>query len=1370
MGTVETIVNALRRSAACTAVVFLCNCVASAQTTPAGVPVPFTTALAGIGSTATASSCTTGYNTTDGSTLGDGCVSTLSKLNASQGAAIDRYGNVYIADYNDRAIRVVYNGNAALATAIKAANSGFTIAYGGQASRSAPAPTAVVGDIYTIAGIGDNAITPAQTYAALTVTNTDGKFACGNVAGNPDALNSLGDGCPAAAAPIGPRDVSIDTDGNLFFTDYTNSRVRVFCVNCASGTMAAALIALEQGSSVTPVNGAMYTIVGFAGGFRDAAAGYASTANVTGATAAENIALLRSPTAAIESSTDDIFIADNLNNAVRLLYNGGTVAKAILTANGITPTQGYVYTIAGAGCVSALTTKTGSVATANACLTTAPTSPATADTVTLGNVTPVNVAWTVYLDANSNVYYTDSGNNRIKVIYGGIANPLTLTGALSTGYVYSFAGQGTSLPGTVTGVAPSAIALASPQGVGGDQYGNIFFLDYTNGLIYETYAQNGMAAIIAGGAGNATPAAGAYCNNSTTGPQMTDAYYDGCPATQSKFTSARGPVVADANGNLYFGDAIGFFIRKFTYNPTFPTTTVATTAASQPYAFTLFSASTTVISISFDTAGGSAGDFSDAGSDQCTSVGNTCVYNVNFTPARPGARTGALLLNGASGVLAATSFSGIGNGAALAIDPGAAATTGTSGIPYTPNGIAVDGASRVLLTDTTSKSLVRFSGTTATTLATGFAVPAGVAVDNAGNIFVADTSANTITEVPIIGGTKYTLNASLNAPHNLATDSLGRLYVADTGNNRVAVFGPGATKTLSTVAFTGLNAPVGVAVDGAFNIYAVDSTHIVKLTPLGVQSTIATVSGVTALAVDAAGNLLVTTGTTLVEYPAATATATTLYASLVTPKSLVLDGTGNAYIADTGINGYFELQRTAAYYKFLALTGTTTIELSSIGTAAVSTTAYTQTDTTDYALVPATTNGCSGALALGTACALTATYAPTAPGILTDSVTFSAVVTNGAPTLTLTNISLTPAVTLQISPASLTYGGTETLTATVYGPSNTSGSVSFYNNLTSLITTVPVTSAGTATYSYLPTAGSYSVTASFTPTGSSTATVTSKAATYTVALATPTLTVTPSAASGYTTTAFTLTATVGSPVSTPGGSIIFYDNGVAIAPSTQLVSGSLTVPATLPVGTDCITATYSGDPNFVTLTSPCSNVSVAPGFGVVPSITALAFQLSYQEAQSNLTINPGGRTDTIAFACQGLPAKLNCTFSPSTLVLDGGSATQTVQMLVSNSNATGDFRDGPATGLFQRSRVALAALPLAALLLFGLRRRRLPLPMLIVLLSFSAATGLIGCGNGPTSLEQAPGVYPFTVTITSGTTTLQTLSFTLSIPSAYGPS
>lgn len=1330
---------------------------AFAQTAPAVVPVPINSALVGDGvAPLAANTCAASIATTSGSQYGDGCPAAQGLLSSPQGAAVDSYGNVYVADYSDRLVRVVYAGGAAVKALIIAANSGYTIS----SSRSAPAPMPVVGDIYTIAGLGS---TSTAYTAPFANTDSNGKYVCANyvTAGQPEALNSYGDGCPAASAPIGPRDVAVDAAGNLFLTDYTNSRIRVLCVSCTAGSLAAQLITLEN-PGVTPVNGAMYTVAGFSTGYRDGP-GFASAASAT-----STVALFRSPTQAVVSSSEDVYVADNLDNAVRLLYNGGAVANAILAAEGYTPVVGNVYTVVGAGCVQAPSTSSGS-STSYECLTVKPGSPYTPETVAVGNNTATGIVWSVYLDANNNLFYTsdpDTTNDRVKVLYGGVALPLTFPNTtyttLKTGYTYSFAGQGVL---TQSGVAPNQLALNSAQSISGDATGNLFFFDYGTAYLYETYAQTGITAIIGGG--NSTEPAGLndYCNSGSTGPQMVDAYYNGCPLTQVKFSSPRGPVVEDASGNLYFGDSPGYFLRKFSYNPTFPTTAAGATTASQPYAFTFLSAQTLTSPTFPDSA-----EFKDGGNDTCVanfsapggSTVSTCVANVKFSPAYPGPRSGAVVLNSASAALGSALFSGIGTGSGLTVDPGTSTTTGSG---YTPNGIAVDSAGRVYFTDTTSKSVVRTVSGAATTVASGFTVPTGVAADAAGDIFVADSSANTITEVPV-AATKFILSSSVSNPHGLTTDGFGRLYVADTGNNRVLIFAPGAL-TPTVAAFTGLNAPQAVAVDLSGDIYAIDSSHVVELTPAGVQTTVAA-SGGTGVAVDPAGNILITTGTTLVEYPASGGASATINSALNTPKGVALDGVGNAYIADNGFAGYIELQRTAGYYKFLSNPAPAlNVTLSSIGTAAVSTTAYTQSDSTDYTLAASTSNGCSGALASGSICGLTATFNPKSAGIVTDNVTFTAPVSNGSPTLTLTTVSLVPAISVQANPTTLTYGTSETLTATVYGPNNTSGTVAFYNGAT-LISTAPVQPTATASYMFTPPAGTYSITATFTPAGASAPTVNSNAnpVTVTVNKATPTVAVTLNPTSGYATTTFSITATVSSPAGNPTQSVIFYSGATALIGGTSapLASGMASIFTQLPVGTDCITANYSGDSNFMTVTTGCTNITVLPGFGVSTTSSALAFQTSYQEAQTYLTINPGGRTDTLSFACQGLPSKLSCAFSPSTLALSGLTTAQTVQMLVSNSGAQASLSDGPARVGKHARIVALAMLPFAALLLLAVRRRRLPMLLLVAFVSLGAMAALNGCSNSPVSLEQASGTYPFTVTVNSGNTTLQTLSFTLTVP------
>jgi hypothetical protein len=1657
---------------------------AQGQSSPLAVPVPFTTSIAGTGGVGV-TTCTSGIPTTSGASYGDACAAAVSGLAAPQGAAVDKYGNVYVADYTDRLVRVIYNGGTNLAAAITSANSGYSIS----STRSAPAPTPVVGDIYTIAGFGGTSI------AALTVSSTDGsgKFACANYAasGQPDALNSLGDGCPAASAPIGPRDVTVDSDGNLFLTDYTDSRVRVLCVNCYSTAPATRLIELEE-PGVTPVNGAMYTIAGYAGGYRD---GYLGFGNAI--IASSSVALLRSPTAAVVSSSDDVYIADNLNNAVRLLYNGGTAAKNILTGEGITPTLGYVYTIAGAGCVSAATNKTGSVVTANSCLTTKG-----SDTATLGNALGVDVAWTVYLDPNNNVYFTDAGNARVKVIYGGVAAPLTLPNstyaALQTGYAYSFAGEGAS---TQSGVRPGLLALSSAQGVGGDMNGNIFFDDYTTGLFYETYAQTGLTAIIGGGNASSAPSAGAYCNSGSSGPAMIDAYFDGCPLTQATIANPRGPIVADASGNLYFGDSPGSLLRKFTYYPAFPATAVGASSAAQPYAFTFLSAE--VLAASTITDGGAPSTaFSDTGADTCTpglaavagAPGTTCVVNLAFTPQQPGLRAGAVEINSATGTLGSSLFSGVGVGAGLAIDPGTTVTTGTN---LVPGGIAVDGAGRVLVSDDSSKSVLRYTGGVAATVASGFSSPSGVAVDGAGNLFVADSAANTITELPV-SGTKFILTSSVNDPHGLATDGAGNLYIADTGNNRVLVFGPGAT--LAAVAgFTGLVAPRAVAVDSGGNLYAADSTHVVKLTPAGVQSTIASGSS-TGVAVDAGGDMFAFTDSTLIEYSATGGTTVTVSSALVSPKAVTLDAAGNAYVADSGLGGYLEIERTAGAYQFASNSASTPITLTSSGNSSLTQPTYMQSDSTDFSLASATADGCSGALAAGSVCILTASFNPTLPGTLTDNVTFASNATNGSPislTLTGTTAAQATSTTLKTSSAALVYGNVETLTATVTGSASApgSGSVSFYNNVSTLLGSASVGSNGVAAFSFLPTVAAYSVTAVFTPSGTGYFTSTSSAQTYSVTTATLTVTatnasrfynsanpafaysisgfvngdtqssattgspnettaailtspvgsypiaitqgslasanytfvfingtltitgataqtitfaalpntiygvapiviaatassgqpvsytvtgpatvsgstltiigagavsvtaaqsgnntyaaapsvtqsfvvaqatlsvaasstsrvygsanpaltytitgfvnsdsqttattgapaesttasassnvggypitlaqgtlaatnytfilssgtlaVTPatltlnasnaartygaanpvfsgtisgvvngdqltetfstpanissgagtypivpgasganvgnytpaatdgsltitlakpvivlstSASSGFSgTTSITLTATFSSPTSgVPTGTVTFYSGTAVVGVATISGAAAALTTTALPLGPDSVTAIYSGDANFSIVTSSTILITIAPSFDVTSSSTALAFSsASYQEAQAFLTINPGGRTDTLSFACQGLPEKLSCAFNPSTLPLAGVTSAQSVQLLVSNSSATSSLGNPRIPGLPGAGTLAFAGLPFAAILFFGRRRMCVSMLILCAVLALAVSSGLSGCGSSAVSFDQGPGTYNFNVTVDSGSTALQTIPFTLTIP------
>jgi sugar lactone lactonase YvrE len=188
--------------------------------------------------------------------------------------------------------------------------------------------------------------------------------------------------------------------------------------------------------------------------------------------------------------------------------------------------------------------------------------------------------------------------------------------------------------------------------------------------------------------------------------------------------------------------------------------------------------------------------------------------------------------------------------------------------------------------------------------------PDGVTADGAGGLYVADTFNHTIRKVVIADGTVTTLAgapgqagsadgmgaaARFTKPVGVASDGAGNLYVADTFNQtiRKVVMDTGSVTTLAGTAGQQGSAdgnaaaalfafPQGVASDGAGNLYVADSGNqtIRKVViSTGAVSTLAGTAGLRGSA-DGAGAA----------------------ASFDAPAAVVSDGGDTLYVADSGNN------------------------------------------------------------------------------------------------------------------------------------------------------------------------------------------------------------------------------------------------------------------------------------------------------------------------------------------------------------------------------------------------------------------------------------------------------------------------------------
>lgn len=376
---------------------------------------------------------------------GEGTAAQLARLNLPTAVAVDRRGNVYVADSGNHRIR-----------RISAAGVITTVAGGGIngfRGDGGPASVALLNAPQSLALDVEENLYVADT-GNHRIRKIDPRGVIATVAGSDAAA---GDGGPAVDASLfEPSGIAVDATGNVFIADSANHRVR----------------------RVTP-QGIISTMAG------DGSAGYSGD----GGSAA--LAQLNHPNGLAVDRAGTLYIADTGNHAVRRV-SGGIIST--IAGNGEPGKDGDFGPSASARLFN-----------------------------------PSAVA----LDRSGGLYIADSGNNRVRLVSGGV--------------IRNFAGDPAGLPGFAGDGGPGSSARFDyPVSLAIDDAGNVFISDYFNNRIRRVSSGGSVVSTFAG---TGAPGSGG----------------DGGPAAQAQFYLPAG-LAFDASRNLYIADLLGSRIRVIAPN------------------------------------------------------------------------------------------------------------------------------------------------------------------------------------------------------------------------------------------------------------------------------------------------------------------------------------------------------------------------------------------------------------------------------------------------------------------------------------------------------------------------------------------------------------------------------------------------------------------------------------------------------------------------------------------------------------------------------------------------------------------------------------------------------------------------------------
>ena len=884
--------------------------------------------------TTVAGSATSGFSGDDGQ-------ATLARLLNPQSIAIDASGNIYIADTDNRRIRVVIKSTGIITTWVGNGQYGFSgdRGYATYAAIGLPQGIAVdtygniyfadaescrilvvsMGRVFTVVGNGECVDDPFSNYVRYAklrsprgvAVDTSGNIyiSDGNtirmVTKSDDIISTIagsrssgfsGDGdAPRWAGLNTPLGIAVDTSGNIYIADAGNNRIRkVGLPPPTAAPTAAPTYPPTFYPTYLPISSLIImTVAGGAGRGGGGDGGLATTSQLDYPAAV-----------AVDDISGDIYIADKNNHVIRMVAKstgiittvagngmegyGGDGGQAMLAQlrypQGVAvDTSGNLY-IADTGNhrIRVVTKSTGFITTvAGSGRTFFAYGDHQATTQNLHN--PQGIA----VDASGNIYIADTDNYRIRVV------------TKSTGVITVVAGNGDNEFGGDGRLAKS-VAITLPQSIAVDAYGNIYIADTDHHRIRKI--TKGMITTVAGNGqdGNAG---------------------DGGQATSAQLRSPRG-VAVDASGNIYISDVMSNIVRMVTMS----TGIISTVAGSGSAGFNgdgdvpRWAHLNYPLGITLDSSGNLY--IADTGNNRVRKVCSD-------------APTAAPTMSPTSAVLTSTpayspinsliTISTVAGGAVSGRDGDGGLAT-TSQLDY-PAAVAVDATGNIYIADQNNhvvRMVIKSTGIITTVAGNGqpgyggdrgqataaqLRSPRCVAVDVYGNIYIADTGNHRIRKVTKRTGSITTVAGSatvgfygddgqatlaqLRNPQSIAIDASGNIYIADTDNLRIRVVIK-STGIITTVVGNGQKGfsgdgghatsaviawPQGIAVDTYDNIYIADADNrrIRKVTKSTGVITTVAGNGVNGDTGDGGQATL---------------------AQLSSPRGVAVDASGNIYISD----------------------------------------------------------------------------------------------------------------------------------------------------------------------------------------------------------------------------------------------------------------------------------------------------------------------------------------------------------------------------------------------------------------------------------------------------------------------------------------